>query len=579
MTSPVHAQVLLLSAGYVHRLSSLKLNMLLKSSGYLSMMSSRIGITQLRARFLGMVVGETLSGLVDRGDKRLNFHMEETETAEAKWYKSLVNVSDQVGDVESLISKSHQANSVSVPKPSKAKQPKSQPKSQPKPNVKAKSSVPKPGFIIEEIDDESDEDDIVPYAKPDSDPEDSDDDPTLIAKAKPKAPVYIRDLIAYFRDVDNYDKQKLALHTAPTLIRRKANFGTEISSHAVELAGLLVGLQDKFDLDEFHELRLQGMIALITAQPREMGPWFAKTFFDGDYSISQRASILVVLGLAVRELAGFDQSEFSSTASFPSKKLPDGMERMYIDDSKVAKQLPSASLKALPPNALDKIADGLTTRFLAPIAAGAADSITGPDALKLSSFTSRLQGKETAVSRSRPRTRAIPNTTASIISTSFFFPLTARFQHALRASARSSGVIFQPYLLATYLKTLAVLVHAAGPSTLSLPQMTSELWDLLLGIRGHAVGEVTVTHAVLMALAALLDVNEGRMREICESLGREVVETQEWVAVVFERTRGEDGGASEENEVKMLAAGVLIKLREAVDKYRLLLMGDMIDFA
>jgi telomere length regulation protein len=77
---------------------------------------------------------------------------------------------------------------------------------------------------------------------------------------------------------------------------------------------------------------------------------------------------------------------------------------------------------------------------------------------------------------------------------------------------------------------------------------------------------------------ALLDVNEERMRDVCAELGSEVVETMEWVSGIFEGTRGDDGGKGDENEVKMLSAAVLIRLREGVEKYRALLVGDMIGF-
>ena len=563
--------------------------------------SNRLTATQLRARFLGMVVGEALSGLVHGADKKLDFKMEEMDTEDANWYKSLVNVSDRVGPLDPL------RQSGGDPKPvKKTKRTVSKPKPAPQPA----SAAPKTGFIIEEVEDEEEEDsDLVPYAKPDSDAEDSDDDPTLINRDKPKAPVYIRDLITYLHDTENYDKQKLALTTAPVLIRRKAAYGTEVASHAEELATLLVGLQDNYDLENFHELRLQGMIAVVVAQPKKMAQWFAKTFFDGDYSLSQRSSILIVLGLSAREIAGFEVSQYADAAAFPSKKLPAKVEKQYALPS--APGLPSSSaskLKALPPNAIDNIAQSLSQAFLAPMAAEAADAVTGPDALKISSFTSRLQqenrARTTSVTKTRKKNagvRAIPNTTASIISESFFFPLTSRFQAVLYASSRGRGVLFQPELLALYLRTLGLLLHAAGPSTLALPQMTSELWDLVLGARGPALSgtgagagtgtgsgagaslpDMGVARALLFALVALLDVNENDMRGLCERHGREVVETTEWVAAVFEGTRGGDGegavGAGEENEVKMLAAGVLVRLREAVDKYQALLMGDLIGF-
>ncbi|KAI0135324.1 telomere length regulation protein-domain-containing protein [Daldinia grandis] len=578
-----HAQVLLLSAGYVHRLAPIKLTILLRSSVYLNAVSNRIASSQTRARFLGMVVGEALSGLVHGKEVKLDFKMDEMDTEEAKWYKSLVQMSDKPGPLDPL------RETDILPKPSNA------PKIT-KPSVAPAQRAGKPplqsGFIIEEIQDDEDEDpDLVPYVKPDSDAEDSDDDPTLINRDKPKAPVYVRDLITYFRDLENYDRQKLALTTAPTLIRKKANYGTEVSSHAEELATLLVGLQDKYELDNFDDLRLQGMIAIVVAQPKKMGQWFAKTFFDGDYSLSQRASVLMVLGLSGREIAGFEVSEYGSTTQFPSKMLPAKVERYYAASSPSNRLEPGArNLKALPPNALDSLAKSLSQTFLAPLAAEAADSVTGPDALKLSSFTSRLQQSQSSnpgKSKAKPRIRAIPNTTASLIASSFFFPLTSRFQAAMRsASATTRGILFQPYLLALYLKTLAILLHAAGPSTLALPQMTSEFWDLLLGVRGQCVGDLSITQAVLFGLVALLDVNENDMRGLCERQGREVVESVEWVSAVFNNTRGGDvggggggGGGGEENEVKMLAAGVLIRLREAVDKYQAVLMGDLIGFA
>lgn len=568
----MHAQVLLLSAGYLQRLAPVKLSLAVRSGSFMNMVSKRLEASQIRARLLGMIVGEALSKLAHKDDKKLNFNMEETTSDEALWYKGLVDISDVVGPVEPLASKQKPAENIRP----KTTQPARKSKSAPAPAP----SASKVKAIIEEVEsDEEEDDDIVPLTKPDDDDVDSDDDPETVRRDKPKAPVYIRNLITYLRDTEGYDHQKLALTTAPTLIRRKANFGTEVKEHAEELASLLVGIQDKFDIENFYDLKLQGMIAILVAQPRLMGPWFARTFFSGDYSVAQRASVLTVLGLSAREISGYATSEYAAAASFPSQTLPDKMKRLYVEDAATGNQITSpSSLKALPANALDSISKSLTSDFMAPLAADAADSATGPDALKLSTFKSRLDQKQNSTAqKSKPRNRAIPNTTAQLIATSFFFPLTARFQSAAHSTAgRTRGIVFQPFLLSLYIKTLALLLHAAGPSTLSLPDMTAELWELLLGssVRAHAVGDLGVTHAVLFALLTLLEVNGDRMRDICQGMPREVVETQEWVAQIFGNTRGEDGG--EENDVKMLAAGVLIRIREGMDKHRALLMGEMI---
>lgn len=582
------AQVLLLAAGYVHRANARALATLLRSRTYLSTISNRLGASQTKARFLGMVVGEALSGLVDEG-KKLNFDMEEMRSEEADWYKGLVRIHDTIGSIDLLRSRRRLSEG-----PSTASQRKPQlQKTVETAAIRRPAPMPRTaGFVIEELDgSDEDEDDLIPYGKPDSDAEDSDDDPTMLRRDKPKAPVYIRDLITYFQDTENYDKQRLALTTAPVLIRRKATFGTEVQQHARELATILVGLHDTYDMDDFHDLRLQGMVAIVVAQPRMVGPWFASAFFEGDYSLAQRASILTALGLAARELAGFDTSEHASAAAFPSKQLPERVERLYSQPVAGSPGLmggPSSSsspgLRALQPGALDRIADSLTAGLLGPIAAKAADQATGPDVLKLASFTSRLDtsGQLAKVARAAKTTKKT-NTAAPVIATAIFFPLAARFQLALHMAVGSSGaarstrsVLFEPSVLSLYLKTLAVSLHAVGPGALALPEMTAELWSLLLGssVQAHCVGDVVVTHTVLFALLAMLDVNEGRMRDICRDMSREVVQTRDWIMQVLESTRSSSDG--QENEVQMLAAGTYIRLTEGMESYRSLLLGEMI---
>ncbi|KAK0126097.1 telomere binding protein [Cadophora gregata] len=564
----VHAQVLLLAAGYVHRKAPLRLTMMMRSGSHLGVVSNRLAASSPRARFLGMCVGEALSGLVDKGDKKMDFKVDEMSTDEANWYKSLVNIFDSVGSLDPF-------KTGAVAKVFKR---------QPQRFTQQVKRVPVPTgskiIAIEEIDDSeeegSDDDDLTPYAKPDSDAEDSDEDATLITRNKPTAPVYIRDLITYLRDTENYDRQKLALTTAAPLIRRKANFGTEVSAHAEELAALLVGLQDKYEIDNFQDMRIQGMIAVLIALPLKMGQWFSKTFFDGDYSISQRASVLTTLGLGARELGGFGSEDESltkmknlpSTAnpSFPSKTLPPHIHTHYTPRTAE----PKKSLKSTPISALDTLTTNLSNTMIAPIATSLADKLTGPSILKIRTFSSRMAVE---ASRKKPTTNAL----AQIVSTGFFFPLTGRFSLHLKTFGASStaNITFHPYLLSLFLKTLSLLLHASGPNTLSLPQMTSEFWDLCLGLRAQAVGDVMVLEALLFSFLSILEVN-GDKRGLVEGFGRQMLETQEWVEGVFGRLGA--GGSEEDERARMLAAGVLVRIRENVEKYQALLLGDMASF-
>jgi telomere length regulation protein len=504
-----------------------------------------------------MVVGEAFSSLVDKGDKRMDFKVEEMSTAEAKWFKSLVSVSDTVGSIGPLSSwKAANASKQTKPRPSKAAK---------------KPTAPPTGskiISIEEIEtdeeESDDEDGLTPYAKPDSDAEDSDEDPTLITRNKPTAPVYVRDLISYLRDTENYDRQKLALETAAPLIRRKATFGTEVTDHAEELATLLVGLQDKYDIDNFQDMRMQGMIAILVASPLKLGQWFSKTFFDGDFSVSQRASVLTTLGLGARELGGFgaEDSTLTSTkplpsSSFPSKTLPSNLHNLYT-----GKQAPKST-------AVDALSTQLQNTMIAPLAADLADKLTGPAILKVRTFSSRM-----AVEKKRKK--PISNPLAKVVAEGFFFPLTGRFFMHLKAYGSSQhNVVFHPYLLALFIKTLSLLLHASGPSTLSLPQMTSEFWDLLLSLRTQSIGDITVIEALLFGFMTILELNEDK-RTLVESHGRQMLETQEWVDGVFGRVGG--GGSEEDERVRMLAAGVLIRVRECVEKYQALLLGDLASF-
>ena len=84
--------------------------------------------------------------------------------------------------------------------------------------------------------------------------------------------------------------------------------------------------------------------------------------------------------------------------------------------------------------------------------------------------------------------------------------------------------------------------------------------------------------ALLFALLTLLEVNIARGdRRVAEEHSRELLETQAWVEGLFETRIG--SGASEEDErVRMVAAGVLVRCREVVEKWQRLLMGDLVGY-
>ncbi|KAJ4288006.1 telomere binding protein [Kalmusia sp. IMI 367209] len=523
------AQTLAITSGYVNRSQPMFMTMMAKSTHQVSGMSNRIGSSSPRARFLGIAVGMAISKMVDKPEIQLKFDLEGEEAEEAQWYQSLTLINDKLGKISDL----------KVPE---KKPPSKQPLRKFKPASAAPKSLSKPATtnikgprIVEILSDSDSDDDLIPYNKPDSDPEDDTDDPTEVNRNKPTAPVYIRDLIAGLRDTEDYDRHALALSTAAPLIRRKANFGTEVLDHIEELATILVGLHDTFELGNFAEQRQQALIAVLLAKPAPMAQWFARTFFTGDYSLTQRTAILTTLGLGARSLAGLKDT------------------------------------------ATEDI------QLLSPLAAQAADALTGPSILKVRTFSSRMQVE---ARRSKP----VPNALAQLVADSFFFPLTGRWWLAARASssttttvttsttsdAHAAGSIFSStHLVPAFLHTLALLMHASGPNTLALPQMTRELWELLLSVRGLAADK-RILGALLFAFLMLLETNADKERLATEQ-GKELLETQEWVRAVFEGLpAGREG--EEDEKVRVLAAGVVVRCQEVVEKYQRRLVGSLMDY-
>ena len=361
----------------------------------------------------------------------MKFSAEDLGSADSSWYRDLTKVDDVVGTISDLRLPKAEAKTSTKALKGGFKDVSSR-----KPQ-ETSSSISKIVSIEELLDgSDSEEDDLAVYEKPDSDQEDEDEDATLIQRNKPATPVYvpssmvqygnvcanernsyIRDLITGLRDTENFDRYSLAISTAPTLIRRKANFGTEVSDHIEELATLLVGLSDKYDMDRFQEMRLQGMISVLVAQPLKMGQWFSRTYFNGDYSMGQRASVLTTLSMGAREIAGFKKEDAALTGAdkvpdrpFPSKKLPDRMHKVYAID-------------AAPVNTLAKKLERI---MIEPMAVEAADKLSGPNALKVRTFSSRMEVE-------KKRKKPIANELAKIVADGFFFPLTGRWRLQLQA--------------------------------------------------------------------------------------------------------------------------------------------------
>ena len=133
-----------------------------------------------------MIVGTGISELIEEPDKVLKFDLEEMRSEEALWYSHLTKVQDGVGSPESI--KALQEVFPEEPETVHSK-PSQKPKAQFSRQHTSKIVAIEEVEDSDEEEEEEEDDDLIPYEKPDDDAYDSDDDPTLIQRNKPTAPV------------------------------------------------------------------------------------------------------------------------------------------------------------------------------------------------------------------------------------------------------------------------------------------------------------------------------------------------------------------------------------------------------
>src|SRR5262249_38843326 len=136
------------------------------------------------------------------------------------------------------------------------------------------------------------------------------------------------------------------------------------------------------------------------------------------------------MGLGGREIAGFrdeDDESQQSAESFPSKKLKGKMHDVWSAPSSSAPSRIGSSAPAKPlllsqgdTSAVESIAQRVSRTMLEPMALSAADTLAGPDVLKVRKFSSRM---DVEARRKRP----VANELSKIVAEAFFFPLAGMF--------------------------------------------------------------------------------------------------------------------------------------------------------
>lgn len=550
----------------------------------MKLVSDRLASSVPSVRLLGMVVGTALSQCVDGPDKSLKFDVEDMSSDYVQNLLDLLNTDDQLGDLEDL-----KLNQSKVPK-------------QYQPPVRQQSTAQlttkEPGNIskiiaIEELSSSSDdEDDLVPMTKPLHDPEDSDEDVTLINRNKPRPPVYIRDLIKKLNSPnDNLDVIALAIKTAAPLIRRKAGFGTELKDSIYELTSTLVNLQDGLSEPEHLQQRVEALQACFVAEPSLIGSYLSNIYFEGDLSLSQRSTILTVLGIGSRTIAGLQGgTQLHDVDGFPSQKLLPDLQPLPVTATRRSSTNESY-------NPVTILAANATRETIGPLAEAAASSQGGPDILKVGQITRTSASLSIKAKRDgdvKNRQKIVPKNLYNILAHEVFIPLTSSMTAVLlfvrsKASTRTNTLLLHPSNLSLHLQTLTLLLHTLGSTGLGLTQIqmsvTSEILLMMLAIQSvtQLALDPVVLPAFLGLLLALIDITTEvgvTAQEILlgNEFGPRVAECIRWVDQL-ENMPGTPSPSTESGKGvggmawTVLAAGIQVRWYEIGKHFQSKMMG------
>ncbi|NXI55431.1 TELO2 protein, partial [Chloroceryle aenea] len=400
-------------------------------------------------RRLGMVVAESISSKINTDGPVLKFQYEEDD--ETRELKSFLMQTPPFCVVPSLTDNDRNEEAdAALPLVSKSDK---------------KSHPAAPVMPDEESDAELDsDDDLVPY--------DMSEDKEL----KTKAPLYIRDCIEVLTGCEDVDKWEATVKVLESLIRKNPSATREVS---VELAKILLHLEEKTCIEGFVELRQSAQVAVLTTDPIPVAKYLTSQFYSLNYSLRQRMDILNVLVLAAQELScpKSHGKTKQSGAQKPCIQLLPGS-----DSSKDWKRIVDERIKSK------------TRRFA-----------TGQSQVELASS---------------------PNEFNSVAG-HFFFPL---IQHFDRPLTTFDLLGEDHFVLGKLVHTLAILMYLAI-NTVAVTAMGKALLEFVWALRFHT--DSYVRQGLLSCISSIL--HSVPSEHLLEDMTEELLETLSWLGDVVEK--------------------------------------------
>ncbi|KAL1779368.1 telomere length regulation protein TEL2-like [Sigmodon hispidus] len=322
-----------------------------------------------------------------------------------------------------------------------------------------------------------------------------------------KEPLYIRDCVEALTTSEDMERWEAALKVLEGLVYRSPEATREVS---VELAKVLLHLEEKTCVAEFEQLRQRSLVAVTVTDPEQVAKYLTSQFYGLNYSLRQRMDILDVLVLAAQALS-----------------RPRKLQRLSQHG------LPGSGTLCSPALAISQ----------------PSSNAVAPDWRVI--VEERIKSKTRRFSKGCPR-RELPGgpNEFSSVAGHFFFPLLQQFDRPLVTFDLLGD---DQLVLGRLAHTLASLMYLAVNTTVAVP-MGKALLEFVWALRFHT--DTYVRRGLLSAVSSvLLSVPTERL---LGDLTDELLEARFWLADVAEKDVDED--------CRELAMGALLLLERLKDK-------------
>ncbi|XP_051488286.1 telomere length regulation protein TEL2 homolog isoform X1 [Apus apus] len=400
-------------------------------------------------RRLGMIVAESISSKINTDGPVLKFQYEEDD--ESRELKSLLVQTPPSFIVPDLPDYDrHEKADAALPVVLKSN----------------KNLPPAAPLVPDEVSDAEldSDDDLVPY--------DMSEDKEL----KTKAPVYIRDCIEVLTGSEDMDKWEATVKALESLVRKNPAATREVS---VELAKILLHLEEKTCMEGFVELRQRAQVAVLTTDPIPVAKYLTSQFYSLNYSLCQRVDILDVLVLAAQEL---------SSPQSHGKTKHSGVQKPCVQ------LLPGSDSSKDWRKIVDERIKSKTRRFA-----------TGQSQVELPSGPNQFHS----------------------VAGHFFFPL---IQHFDRPLTTFDLLGEDHFVLGRLVHTLAILMHLAV-NTVAVAVMGRALLEFVWALRFHT--DSYVRQGLLSCISSVL--LSAPTERLLEDMTDELLEAQSWLGDVVEK--------------------------------------------